>query len=364
MPEAQALKATRGAEERILIETDCLTAEVWPSGYVSGVKANTLVDKKTGARDGSFGLDIVDFLMEPGADGGIAYEFNNLVHGKIAKHYVEQPQICTQAKHVDSELIVGPDFAAVRLWWRYTKAAPGLKTGSLWEQTLVFPMGRRYFISSDRIQSVNTYKEVFLRLDMPGHLKHTRGDTFEEIYLSYAGRLPAEGFFEDFPPDGRHLYQRGKQALPSRMIRSRKIRGEGKPWLAGITLEPAIVSEAWCHQRGYVCFIQEIGGLPMQPGDSFAAAYLVGYFDSVEQMEAEETRYHGATSLAATKDCWLLSEGVLVREGGNRFRIAPQGQWPAPSPWRVLAHGKGEVVLNGKTFRVDGEHALEVPWEE
>jgi len=362
MPATDLPKATRGKDERIRIETDCLTAEVWPNGYVSGVKANTLVDKKTGARDSSFGLDIVDFLLEPGAEGGIPYHFGDKVHGKIPKHYVELPQICTQARHIDSEFAVGRDFVAVRQWWRWTKAAPGLKPGSLWEQTLVFPMGRRYFISCDRVQSANDYKQVFLRIDMPGHLKHKRGDTFEEIYLSYEGRILASDFFADFAPDARHFYQRGTHPLPSRIIRARKIPGEGMPWLAGMTLDPAIVSEAWCHQRGYVCFIQEIGRLPVRRGQSFAAAFIVGYFNSIREMEAEHDRYRGFTSLAATKDYWLLSEGVVLRQEANRFRIVPQGQWPAPSPWRLLAHGRGEAIVNGRRIQIDGERVVEVPW--
>lgn len=362
-------QATRGKDERILIETDCVTAQVWPNGYVSGVKANTFVDKKTGARDHSFGLDIVDFLLGPGEKAGAPYHYGDLFHGNIAKHYLELPQICTQAKHIESEFIVGPDFVAVRQWWRWTKAAPGHKPGSLWEQTLVFPMGRRYFLSCDRVESANDFKEVFLRIDLPGHLKHKRGDTFQEIYLSYEGRVPASDFFSNFPPDGRHFYQRGTHKMPRRMIRARKNRGEGMPWLAGMTLDPAIVSEAWCHQRGYVCFIQEIGRLDMKPGDSFAAAYMIGYFDSVEAMEKEYDKYRGFNSLAATKDCWLMSDGVLVREGSpeqglkapSRFRIVPQGRQPAPKTWRVLGHGKGEVIVNGRRIAIDGERVIEVP---
>ena len=364
MAPADLPKAVR-ADERIVIETDRVKAEVWPNGYVSGVKANTFVDKKTGARDGSFGLDIVDFLLEPGPGKGEShYHYGDKLHGDIPKHYVELPQICTQARHIDSEFVVGADFVAVRQWWRWTQAAPGLKAGSLWEQTLVFPMGRRWFLASDRVQVVNDYREVFLRIDLPGHLKHKGGDTFEEVYLSYEGRIPASDFLEDYPPDARHLYQRGKQALPQRMIRARKIRGAGKPWLAGMTLDPAIVSEAWCHQRGYVCFIQEIGRLPTRAGDSFAAAYAIGYFDSIQGMEEVFDRYRGFTSLAATQDYWLLSEGCLIRDGEGRFRIVPQGRWPAPKPWRVLAHGKGDATLNGQRFVIDGEGAFEVPWAE
>ena len=354
-------RAVRGADERIVIATDRLAAEVWPKGYVSGVKANTLVDKATGARDSSFGLDIVDFLLQPGKREGDPYHFGDKLHGKIPKHYIELPQICTQAKHIPSEVVVGADFVAVRQWWRWTKAAPGYRPGSLWEQTLVFPMGRRYFLSADRVESANDAKELFLRIDMPGHLKHTRGDTFEEIYLSYEGRIPASGFFEDFPPDARHFYQRGTHAMPDRVIRARKIRGKGMPWLAGMTLDPAIVSEAWCHQRGYVCFIQEVGRLPLRRGDSFSAAYAVGYFGSIEQMETEYDRLKGFTSLAATKGYWLLSEGVLLREKPNHFRIAPQGRLAAARAWRVLAHGRGEAVINGRTIHIDGEQILKIP---
>ena len=371
MTEPALPRAARGAGERIEIETDCLKAEVWPRGYVSGVKANTLLDKKTGARDGSFGLDIVDFLMGPGAEGGAPYEFNNKVHGRIAKHYVELPQICTQAKRIESEFVVGRDFVAVRQWWRYTKAAPGYAPGSLWEQTLVFPMGRRWFLASDRITSASDVENVFLRIDMPGHLRHKRGEEFEEVYLSYEGRIPAADFFEDFPPDARHLYQRGVGPLPERFIRARKIRGARMPWLAGMTLRPGIVYEAWCHQRGYVCFIQEIGGLAVKRGDSFAAAYAVGYFDSIEEMQRACDRLRGFTSLAATKDYWLLAEGVILREGASetersgsgeppRFRIVPQGRWPAPKTWRVLAHGRGTAVINGQRFGIDGEKVFEV----
>jgi len=222
-------------------------------------------------------------------------------------------------------------------------------------------MGRRWFLASDRVEVVNDYREVFLRIDLPGHLKHKQGDTFDEIYLSYEGRIPASDFFEDYPPDAKHLYQRGKHALPQRMIRARKNKGDGMPWLAGMTLDPAIVCEGWCHQRGYVCFIQEIGRLPMKAGDSFAAGYIIGYFDSIEQMEAEYDRYRGFTSLAATEDYWLLSEGCILREADGRFRIVPQGRQPAPDHWRVLAHGSGDAVINGHPVPIEGEKAIVVP---
>jgi len=106
----------------------------------------------------------------------------------------------------------------------------------------------------------------------------------------------------------------------------------------------------------------DVGGLPTRRGDSFAAAYAVGCFDSIAEMEAEADRYRGFNSLAATKDYWLLAQGPLVRgEGDGRFRIVPQGQWPAPKALRLLAHGHGEATVNGQRLRIDGEQAFDVP---
>src|SRR4051794_7691269 len=44
--------------EAVIIETDALSAQVRKKGYVSGVAAGTLGDKKTGAKDLGFGLHI------------------------------------------------------------------------------------------------------------------------------------------------------------------------------------------------------------------------------------------------------------------------------------------------------------------
>ena len=48
---------------RQTIETRHLVATIATQGYVSGVAS--LFDRRTGARDLGFGLDIVDFLLEP-----------------------------------------------------------------------------------------------------------------------------------------------------------------------------------------------------------------------------------------------------------------------------------------------------------
>ena len=90
-------------------------------------------------------------------------------------------------------MIRGRDFVAVRQSFQYRTAAPGKKTGSRWTQLIVFPAGQRYFISMDRIDAVNGSDAMFLRIDMPGHIRHKQGDTFEEIYLSYLGGPEGHG---------------------------------------------------------------------------------------------------------------------------------------------------------------------------
>jgi hypothetical protein len=308
-------------DEEIRIVTPKIEAAVRKKGYTSGVARQSFLDKKTGFRDPGFGLDIVDFIMEPGSDEAyrqqaasdrIAYHFNDMVHGKRAKRLIEGPQICTRAGELHPVVIRGEDFVLVKQEYTYHKAAPGRKAGSKWSQVLVFPMDKRYFISMDQIDAVNRSDAMFLRIDMPGHLRHHRGDTFTRIYLSYHGVIPASEFFEDFPPDVKFNYRRDTNPLPERFIRAYELRdaetGRVGPWLAGMTLEPSVVHEAWCHQRGYVCMIEEFGGRPIQPGESFRAAFIVGYFDSIDQMHRVYDEHRGHTGLEVTKDGWRLVE--------------------------------------------------------
>lgn len=287
----------------IRIDTDALSARIHTEGYVSGVAAGTLVDRATGARDLGFGLDIADFLLEPRADeSGVVenpYHCGDPFHGNLVKRYVELPQICTQAKKLQAQVQSGDGWVTVRQSYRYTQATYGRQPGSRWEQTLLFRDGVRYFVSSDRITSANAVDSLIFRLDMPGHLKHEVGDSFEQIYLSYCGCVSASAFLEDFPPDARYLYQRGTHSVPERMIRAYQVsmNGEPGPWLAGMTLNPDDVYEAWCHQRGYVCLIEEIGGRPIVAGGSFGAAYVVGWFDGVDEMHAVYDGHRGASML-------------------------------------------------------------------
>ncbi len=305
-------------DEEIHLELPKLEATIRKTGYVTGVARQSFLDKKTGFRDAGYGLDIVDWIMEPGSDEAyrdkldeeLIYRFNNDYHGSGAKRSIEGPQICTKAKRINTKIIQGKDFVAVKLWYQYKTAAPGKKTGSQWTQWLVFPLNTRYFFSMDRIDAVNSSEAMFLRTDLPGHIRHKNGDSFSQVYLSYLGKIPADRFLKNFAPDEKFHYLRNDQAIPARMIRGYQLRdpktSQTGPWLAGMTLDPSIVSEAWCHQRGYVCMIQEFGGRPVKAGESFQAAYIIGYFDSIDEMNTVYDRYKGTIGLDVTKDGWKL----------------------------------------------------------
>jgi len=184
---------------------------------------------------------------------------------------------------------------------RFTQGHHGYKAGSLWEQTLIFQPGKRWILCGERITSVNDVDNVFYRIDMPGHIKHNKGDSFTQVYLSYHGLIPAKEFEQDFAPDARFLYQRKEGKIPERMIRAYQVKLDGKPgpWLAGMTLDPGLVSEAWCHQRGYVCFIEELFGRKIKAGETMSAAYIVGFFDDVQEMERVYDQYKGVKQVTA-----------------------------------------------------------------
>lgn len=189
-------------DAQVFLETPQLEAAIRKRGYVSGVYRQTFLDKKTGFRDPGYGLDIADFIMEPGSDAAyrdqlhefLVYDFGNLFHGDQPKRKIEGPQICTKAKGVTPEIIRGEGFVAFRQKFLFDLSAPGRKTGSTWTQTLVFPAGKRYFLSSHRIDSVNSSDAMFFRIDMPGHIKHEQEDSFTAICLSDHGRIPSTQF--------------------------------------------------------------------------------------------------------------------------------------------------------------------------
>lgn len=52
--------------------------------------------------------------------------------------------------------------------------------------------------------------------------------------------------------------------------------------------------------------IEEIHGKPVKAGESFSAAHIVGYFDSIEEMHKVNDRYKGHAALDADKSGWRL----------------------------------------------------------
>lgn len=309
-PKTNAVRVQQ-TDDFVQIDTDLLQARVRKKGYVSGIAAGSLLDRKTGARDLGFGLHIMDFLLAPGwkEDG---YGRDAKVHGNLPKHYIEGPQICTKARKLDPEVMAVTlgevKGVALRVRYQFTEAAAGLKAGSVWQQTLVFLPGVRYVLAGEQITSANDVDTLFYRLDMPGHIKHTKGDTFAQVYLSYHGKVPAAAFGENFAPDAKYLYQRKEGKVPERMIRAYQVKVDGKPgpWLAGMTLDPAQVHEAWCHQRGYVCFIEELHGRKVKAGETIGAAYAIGWFDDIPEMEKVFDRYKGKKSLTVKDGKVLL----------------------------------------------------------
>jgi len=333
-------------DRSIKIETEQLEAVIPknnPKHWMTGIEKESFVDKKTGFHEIGDGLMVVDWLMEPGSDAEwadevIAPDGNGVgrytwyengktpeerdyalnAHGSShRKRMVEGPQLCHRMKPVQPEVIRGKDFIGVKTTYKFEYAAPGRKPGSTWTQLIVFPKGERYFVLMDKIDSVNDSDELFLRNDTPGCVRHVKGDTFSEMYLSYLSgpnglRIPSSEFFEPFPPDLKFGYRRDLNATPETFIRAYHIRdpktGADGPWLAGLTLDPSIVYEAWCSQRtsDIIVMIEEVHGKPIKAGESFSAAHIVGFFDDIDQMHKTYEKYKGHTALEADASGWRL----------------------------------------------------------
>ncbi|WP_337175581.1 hypothetical protein [Paludisphaera sp.] len=333
-------------DRAIRIETEQLEAVIpknSPKQWMTGIEKGTFLDKATGFREVGDGLMVIDWLMEPGSDeewpdeilgqeghGLHRYtwfanetdparrDYALMAHGSShRKRMVEGPQLCHRMKPVRPEVIRGDDYVAVKTTYQFEYAAPGRKAGSTWTQLIVFPRGERYFVLMDRIDSVNDVDELILRNDTPGCVRHERGDTFSEMYLSYLGgpngvRIPSSEFFEPFPPDLKFGYRRDQNRTPEHFIRAYHLRdpktGADGPWLAGLTLEPSVVYEAWASQRpgGIIVMIEEIHGKPTKAGESFGAAHVVGFFDDIPSMHKVYERYKGHTGLEVDASGWRL----------------------------------------------------------
>jgi hypothetical protein len=347
---ADAPPWTRVTEDdrSIRIETDKLEAVIPkkdPKHWMTGIEKGSFLDKTTGFREVGDGLMVIDWLMEAGSDEAWAdkviapdghgvgrytwyenetdparREYARMAHGSShRKRMVEGPQLCHRMKPVEPEVSRGDDFVAIKTTYQYEYAAPGRTPGSQWTQVIVFPQSERYFILMDRVDSVNDSEEMFLRSDMPGCVRHTQGDTFSEIYLSYLSgphgvRIPSSEFLTPFPPDLKFAYRRDTHRTPEHFIRAYRLRdpktGQDGPWLAGLTLEPSVVYEAWCSQRpgDIIVMIEEIHGRPTKAGESFSAVHIVGYFDNLEEMHALYGRHKGHTRLTVDKNGWQLEQ--------------------------------------------------------
>ncbi len=334
-------------DRAIKIETDKLEAVIPkknPKQWMTGIEKQSFLDKTTGFRELGDGLMVIDWLMEAGSDeayrdklhateerglGSYLWHTNEKDPARIAhalnahgrshrKRAIEGPQLCPWMKPVKPEVIRGKDFVAVKTTYKYEYAAPGRKAGSQWTQLIVFPKGERFFVLMDKIDSANDSDEMFLRNDTPGCVRHDQGDTFSEMYLSYLSgpkglRIPSSEFFAPFPPDLKFGYRRDTHKTPEHFIRAYHIRdpktGKDGPWLAGLTLEPSVVYEAWASQRlnnNIIVMIEEIHGKKVKAGESFSAAHIVGFFDNIEEMHKVYDRHKGHTALAADEKGWRL----------------------------------------------------------
>jgi hypothetical protein len=53
--------------------------------------------------------------------------------------------------------------------------------------------------------------------------------------------------------------------------------------------------------------IEEFGERPIKAGESFSAAFIVGYFDSLDEAESVYDQYRGAKALTVAASGWKLN---------------------------------------------------------
>jgi hypothetical protein len=63
--------------------------------------------------------------------------------------------------------------------------------------------------------------------------------------------------------------------------------------------------------------IEEFGGRPIKAGESFSAAFVVGYFDSIDEMHQVYDQHKGHTRLEVSPDGWKLmkTKGTAPQAG-------------------------------------------------
>ena len=153
---------------------------------------------------------------------------------------------------------------------------------------------------------MNDSEEMFLRNDTPACVRHDKGDTFSEVYLSYMSgsqsvRIQSSEFFTRSHLDLKFGYTAFPHRTPEHFIRAYlrdRLTGRHGPWLAGLTLDLLVVYEAWCSQRpgGIIVTTEETHGRPVKAAESFSTTHIVGYFDTIEQMHTVYDRYKNHTA--------------------------------------------------------------------
>jgi len=53
--------------------------------------------------------------------------------------------------------------------------------------------------------------------------------------------------------------------------------------------------------------IEEFGGRPVKAGESFSAAFVVGYFDSIDEMHRVYDQHAGHAGLTVDRTGWKLT---------------------------------------------------------
>ncbi|MFC2087734.1 hypothetical protein ACFLSA_06205 [Bacteroidota bacterium] len=299
----------------VRIETDMFVAEVVPKGdYRTGVKHGFL-DKKTGIRNPG-ALNITDYptllpptnTWEPWPEEG---QDPNIAGTRKLVKTIEGPQLCVSGRMekeytIEYEIFEEKSYVLVHQWFTFTKNNTE-EPGCLWDEWLLFPSGKRYFFAFNKLTSKHEYYKLALLGDWPGHIS---GDDYENVYLSYHGIIPREKFAKGFPKDVKYFYQREYDGIPERMIRAYQVTQNGKPgpWLGGLTLDPSMMLQAECHARkdkedkGYVCLRGMLGGVSVKPGESFTTVNIVGFFDSIDEMNQVYDKYRYKTETFTITD--------------------------------------------------------------
>ena len=300
-------------DDYIQIDTDALQAQDPQEGLRQRHRrAAASSTRRPAPATLGFGLHIMDFLLGPGWQGRRATRANRNIHGDLPKHYVEGPQICTQAKELKPEIIRGKDFVAVRMQFRFTKpgttasrpARPGSRRSSSSPACATSSPQRSDHQRQRRGRPVLSHRHA--RPRQAQGRRHLRAGLPE---LPRQADPRARSSPRTSPPTRSSSISARTTRCPSGMIRAYQVEAgrQAGPVAGGHDARPGRhVSEAWCHQRGYVCFIQELHGHKVKAGETFGAAYVVGWFDDVPAMQRIADQFDGKQAIELEGKKWRL----------------------------------------------------------